>query len=217
MTKCQCFFCETNRFALNKELNLPAEEAIVWEDENVFVIPDLFPLCVGHFLVVTKYHYASFGNVPQNVYESSRHAIEYLKHRLLNGIEVIIFEHGAVIEHTGGSSIDHAHIHIMPLKYDIRPLIEKSIFINEIPQRGSYLVLSKLANKNQPYIYYQRNSEVAFIYPVDKLPSQFLRIIIAQTLGISYNWKIMKADGSAIQRFLDTLKLAKGENNEKAN
>ena len=214
MTKCQCFFCETNRFVLNKELNLPAEESIIWEDENVFVTPDLFPLCVGHFLVVTKYHYASFGNVTKNIYDSSQQAIEYLKHSILNGKEVIIFEHGAVMEHTGGSCIDHAHIHIMPLKQDVRPLIEKSIFINELSQRGSYSVLRELANKNQPYIYYQKNSEDAFIYPVDQLPSQFLRILIAQTLGISYNWKIMRVDGSATQRFLDTLKLAKGLNNE---
>lgn len=210
MTKNQCYFCKANRFILNKELDLPSEESIVWEDENVFVTPDLFPLCVGHFLVITKYHYASFGNVPKDIFNSSQNAIKYLKHNILKEKDVVIFEHGAVLECTGGSSIDHAHIHIMPLKYDIRNLIEKSLYINESPLKGSHSVLYQLANNNQPYISYQRNLEEMLIYPVDKLPSQFMRILIAQLLGVSYNWKTMRIDGSAKKRFIDTLKLTKG-------
>ena len=214
MTKDQCYFCGTNRFVLNKKLKLPAGESIVWEDENVFVTPDLFPLCVGHFLAITKDHYASFGNTPKKVYNSSRNAIDYLKKSILNGREVIVFEHGAVKEHTGGASIDHAHIHIMPLKYDIRPFIQKSTY-TEVAQQELYSIIHELANKNQPYIYYQRSSGNAFVYPVDDLPSQFLRILVAKALGVSYDWKAM-GDSLTKSRFIDTLKLTKGVLNETA-
>ena len=40
----ECLFCELNRFNINKELLLPERKSIIWEDENVYASPDLFPL-----------------------------------------------------------------------------------------------------------------------------------------------------------------------------
>ena len=47
----ECLFCELNRFNINKELLLPERKSIIWEDDNVYVSSDLFPLVVGHCLV----------------------------------------------------------------------------------------------------------------------------------------------------------------------
>lgn len=204
-----CLFCEDRRFMLNERLDLPSNDSVVWEDKNIFVAPDLFPLVVGHVLIVTKSHYNSFGNAPFSVYSSALNAIRYFKTKVFKNIDVIIFEHGAVIEHSAGSSIDHAHIHMMPFKDDIHSLIVESEFITQPALSASYKVLNGFAQKKQPYIFFQKNLNDSIVYPVKSLPSQFLRILIAQKLGVEYDWKLMQVNGSAKKRFLDTLYLIK--------
>lgn len=204
-----CLFCKSNRFNLNKELLLPEKESIIWEDKNVYASPDLFPLVVGHFLVISKYHYNSFANAPSEVYTSAKKALKFLKNNLLHNVNTATFEHGAVIEHSGGSSIDHAHIHIMPFDKDLKNKIEMSDYITENPIIGSEIGLSIMAKNQYPYILYQKNSEEAFIYHVNKLPSQFLRIIISKELNIEFDWHKMRIDKSAKQRFIETLALTR--------
>ena len=204
----ECLFCELNRFNINKELLLPERKYIIWEDENVYASPDLFPLVVGHFLVVSKYHYNSFANAPCEVYTSVKKALRFIKSNLLNDANTATFEHGAVIEHSGGSSIDHAHIHIMPFNKDLKSAIEESPYIMENPFIGSEIGLSIMAKKQYPYILYQKNSEAALVYHVNKLPSQFLRIIISKELNTEFDWHKMRIDGTAKQKFIETLALA---------
>ena len=34
--------------------------------------------------------------------------------------DAFLFEHGSVLENAGGSSINHAHLHILPINFDIQ-------------------------------------------------------------------------------------------------
>lgn len=199
---CVCFFCKENRFCLNEELSLPGIDSIIYENDDVYVTPDLFPLCLGHMLIITKKHYNSLGNVPYSVYESAEKAKCYLRERIFKTMPYISFEHGAVIEHSGGSCIDHAHIHMMPFGEDLKNVIESSDFIDTCAVEASYKSLKHFAEQGIPYIYYQRNSEQPIAYPIfNGLPSQFFRMLIAQKLKINYNWKISYRDGSAKELF----------------
>lgn len=205
---CTCFFCEENRFCLNKELMLPSDDSILFEDDNIYVTPDLFPLCLGHILIITKNHYSSFGNAPYSIYESAERAKGYLVDKIFKSTPYIVFEHGAVMTHTGGSCIDHAHIHIMPLNTDIKDKIEESVFIDSNAIKADYTNLNRLATQGIPYIYYQRNAELPVAYPIyNGLPSQFFRIIIANILNVNYNWKELYRDGTAKEVFCKTVAL----------
>ncbi len=207
---CICFFCEENRFCLNKELLLPGNDSIIYEDDNIYVTPDLFPLCLGHMLIITKEHYNSFGNVPLSVYDSAEKAKRYLSEKIFKYSPFIAFEHGAVIEHSGGSCIDHAHIHIMPFADDLKYMIESSDFIDTSAIDATYTNLNQLAEQGVSYIYYQRNFDNPIAYPVyNGLPSQFFRMLIAQKLEINYNWKISYRDGSTKELFCKSVALGK--------
>lgn len=207
---CTCFFCEENRFCLNKELLLPGDDSIIYEDDNIYVTPDLFPLCLGHMLIITKEHHNSFGNVPLSVYDSAEKAKRYLFKNIFKFAPFIVFEHGAVVEHSGGSCIDHAHIHMMPFTDDLKDMIESSDFIDTSAIDATYTNLNQLAEQGIAYIYYQRNFDNPIAYPIyNGLPSQFFRMLIAQKLKINYNWKISYRDGSTKELFCKSVALGK--------
>ncbi len=208
--ECTCFFCKENRFCLNKELSLPTVDSIIYEDDNIYVTPDLFPLCLGHMLIITKDHYSSFGNVSHSVYISAERAKRYLFEKIFKKTPFIVFEHGAVVEHSGGSCIDHAHIHMMPFADDLKEMIEASDFIDTFAADATFKNLKHFADQGIPYIYYHRNFENPIAYPIyNGLPSQFFRMLIAQKLKINYNWKISYRDGSTKELFCRSITLGK--------
>lgn len=56
----ECPFCTETRYINNKLANLPAEEAILFENEDIYVRVDISPLCLGHILIITNKHYLNF-------------------------------------------------------------------------------------------------------------------------------------------------------------
>lgn len=201
-----CLFCFPDRFSLNKDLHLPAQESILWEDENIYVVPDLFPLVVGHMLVISKNHYNSFANAPISTINCVKSALQYLLNHVFCGQNVAIFEHGSITENSAGASISHAHLHVVPINFDLKEEINKSPLITCPPQSWALDDLHVLSIKRQPYIFFQSNFESSIIYKVDNLPSQFLRKIIADKLGNRYDWKKGMGGQVFIKRFLETIK-----------
>ena len=55
-----CPFCMNTRFKNNKLVNLPSEECILFENNNIYVQVDISPLCTGHIRIITKEHYLNF-------------------------------------------------------------------------------------------------------------------------------------------------------------
>ena len=199
-----CLFCVENRFSINKRLDLPGEESIIWEDEQVYVAPDLFPICVGHMLISSKLHYNSFANAPTITICSVKRAIEFLKTNIFKEYPITIFEHGAVVKHSAGASIDHAHSHIVPISFDLQVEIENSSIIMSNAEPCILEDLYKLGIQNQPYIFCQGINRPPVIFRVNELPSQFLRRLIANKLGCEYNWKKSIGSLSFKERFVET-------------
>ena len=204
--KTGCLFCSSNRFSLNEALHLPTQESILWEDENVYVVPDLFPLTVGHMLIISKCHYNSFSNASISTIKSVEIALDCLLKNFFLHQDVAIFEHGSVVENSAGSSISHAHLHVVPVNFDVKGKIDNSPLITSSPQLFSLENLHILSLEGQPYIFFQSNSGPSMIYKVDELPSQFLRKAIADELGNQYDWKKNIGDKNFIDRFLKTIK-----------
>ena len=103
---------------MNKKIGLSGTDWGVYEDENVFITPDVSPVLKGHFLIVSKMHINSFGNGSEEIFLSLQKAKEILVEKVYCQEKILFFEHGAVISHTAGGCIDHAHLHAIPLDKD---------------------------------------------------------------------------------------------------
>ena len=146
---CSCFFCQNQRFILNNKLGLKQSEWIVYKDEHVFVTPDIAPVIKGHFLIVSERHIDSFSNGNKDIFESLIKAEEYLKTEIYKSESVLFFEHGAVIPHTAGGCIDHAHMHAIPLRetIDIDNFLKHHDLLDTPELQMTYANLRKFAEK----------------------------------------------------------------------
>ena len=198
-----CHFCE-QIFALNKEQGLPEEESIIYQDENIYVIPDISPLAVGHLLIVARQHYQGYASAGMAVWRSVRKFLAFYEQRIGN-TQYTIFEHGAVIPYHAGASIDHAHIHILPFLLPLGGILERDFGV------GYPCALEELSifmNRNQPYLYYMIGiQQQGVAYPVEKIRSQYLREIINQQLNSNpaYDWKQLYCKSNAYINFYKTI------------
>lgn len=190
-TDTSCPFCGERRKAFLQKHGYNVNKMYFYEDEEFSISPDLSPLVDGHLLAIPKRHYCSIGAL-----HDSRLLDKMINkcEKLLHTTDLLIFEHGAVVEGEGGASIDHAHIHIMP-----RPQSMSSDIIDKYILESGYVDVSKkrYCNQNvlrqwyedkQSYIFY-RISGAWFGYPVSNLPHQFLRLMLQPYCQLSYNWK----------------------------
>jgi diadenosine tetraphosphate (Ap4A) HIT family hydrolase len=202
-----CYFCGESKFSLNKAVGLPGEDSIIYRDENLFITPDIAPLVKGHFLIVPNEHLLSFAEANDSVKKSLKKAKEFLSQTVFeNNKKVLFFEHGAVKGLSNCDCVDHAHIHALPISFDIDSFVKNSDYVKTQKQIATNEALSALAESTQPYLYYEMGLE-KWVYPVDNIPSQFFREIVASYLkiGYNYNWKIFFKEKLSNQLFKDTL------------
>lgn len=203
---CECFFCKDKRFELNNELGLGDQEWVLYEDDSVFVTSDIAPVLKGHFLIVSNEHINSFANGNKNIFESLIKAEEYLKTEIYKSENVLFFEHGAVLPHTAGGCIDHAHMHAIPLSDNINidEFLKRYDLLDtpEVPM--TYDNLKQFAEKQEPYISYTIKNE-SIIRSAYKLPSQFFRLLVSTYYPKEYNWKLEYKTEISKKLLLDTL------------
>lgn len=208
---CDCFFCKDKRFLLNRRLGLAGESSVIYEDENVFVTPDIAPVVKGHYLIVTQEHINSYGNADEKTYDSLEKAKKFLICNLYHTDNVLFWEHGAVINHSAGGCIDHAHIHAipMPLGLEIDNYLDSLEFINSPRQVLNYASLRKIAINGQPYISYECGNGEKYFRCVNWIPSQFFRLMISRYNLQEYNWKLRYKDEKSQELFKSTLEMSK--------
>ena len=200
-----CVFCNENRFCLNKKIGLDSEQAVIYEDEYIYVTPDLAPLSEGHLLIVSQEHYNSFANAPRDVRNSLMKMLEYLSEDIYRDSDITWFEHGAVFEGTGGASIDHAHLHVIPKSLKLIEAVEhdkKYIEKKSYTEKNFVELLLK-----QPYLWIG-SRKTSYLYYVNELPSQYLRKKVMELLhGEDFDWKENFYLESSIKKYKDTLNL----------
>lgn len=74
-----CPFCMNTRFKNNKLVNLPSEECILFENNNIYVQVDISPLCRGHILIITKEHYLNFYETSDEIKNDTRKVMNSIK------------------------------------------------------------------------------------------------------------------------------------------
>lgn len=105
-----CLFC---KIAENKN-----ERLTIFEDNMVVVIMDKFPICDGHLLVISKNHYETIMDVPNDVLT---HMFDVAKKYALIDMKVLN-ETGCSFSINYGTKqeIKHLHLHVMP-NYNVKP------------------------------------------------------------------------------------------------
>lgn len=183
-----CNFCD-NIFKLNRELNLPEKESILYEDNYIYVLPDICPLVTGHILIISKQHFDSYANASVEVINSVNNFLQVYRNNI-GYREFTIFEHGSVIHNNGGASVEHAHIHVIPTKLNIKLILNEII---GIPEEISLKELNKFAIKKSSYLFLQfSNENIGYAYKVGQIKSQFMRDIVKKSIKTDneFNWKI---------------------------
>lgn len=198
-----CHFC-TDIFRKNKEQGLPAEESFIYEDNNIYVMPDISPLTVGHFLIISKKHYQGYGNATSETLSSLECFLEYYKHKI-GRRNYTVFEHGAIVAYNAGASIDHAHMHIVPFEIDMKRKLESEF------GKGISCDLQSLkdfAKRKDSYLFFKTGRDKnGYAYPVGKIESQYLRKLVNQLMQrkTDFNWKKTYEKETAYLGFLKTL------------
>jgi SAM-dependent methyltransferase len=175
-----CPFCPDDRFAWNRTVGLPAAGSILWGDEDLFVVPDLAPLVDGHLLVVTTRHHRCVGAAGGLI--AAVRAAQQRVARLFATVydsPTLFVEHGPARCGAAGACVDHAHVHCLPLRLAVAPAVERLL---RTPGRPAALEdLAGLSAAGRSYLYVEdEGGGIAF--PVDVLPSQFFRQLVAAEL-----------------------------------
>ena len=185
----ECPFCKDTRFNNNKSVNLPTEDSILFENNNIYVQVDISPLCLGHILIIPNKHYLNFFETSNEIKKDVNKLKENIKriYRQVYNVDVIFFEHGSAKSGYAGASIDHAHLHCIPNKFDINESLNKLL---GNPIECDIFSSAYQFNNEFSYIYLEGPQDRKIIYKVEKLPSQFLRSLICKKLGnTNYLWQ----------------------------
>ena len=143
-----CLFCSI------QEISNPPnpEDEIIDESENFYAKAALGHFVFGYTLIISKEHFPSFAFVPEHLFPE----LEAFRDNVLDKLHnichhpITILEHGAMNRcQRGGSCIDHAHLHLMPLAADLYPILSERFSFGEL---GSMSEVRRFKDAQIPYL-----------------------------------------------------------------
>jgi len=161
---------------------------------NFIVAPSVGALVPGWMLVVSTKHYISAGALPHELLAELRGTINTVAAAMRQTSRTAaIFEHGPARENTVvGCGIDHCHVHVVPLEFDLYSAagqLSKETGISWEP--AADITSTKAYHEGgHPYLYIQQN-DVGKIGTSSNPPSQFFRRVIASRQGRpeEFDWR----------------------------
>jgi len=180
-----CLFCSL------QDMSSPSnpEDEIIDESENFYAKAALGHFVFGYTLIISKEHFLSFSYLPEHLFpelESFRDSVINKLHKISQH-PISIMEHGALNRcQRGGSCIDHAHLHLIPLAADLYPALRQQFSFDELE---SISELRRFKDEKITYLYYQRERlRGQAVKLTQEVPSQLLRRIACQVLGTPELW-----------------------------
>ena len=167
-------------------------DTIVAESENFAVLPTKGSIVPGWVLVVPKFPVSRIADVPKELLGEFRDLVRHVSDRVEAEFgPVFYFEHGGFKGSKISCGVDQAHLHIVPLSFDLMGEAEA-----ESPAAWRNLVSDFLPCDGLPNNEYWYVSDgVAAKYKVVSDPcSQFFRKIIARHSGRESAWDYRKSD-----------------------
>lgn len=169
----------------------PYIRRVVLETESFAAIPSLGPLSEGHLLLCPRTHIRSAAALPRGShaeYEAVTNGlIRYLEAEYQGAVHV--FEHGMASDGRSVCTVDHAHVHLVPLPKHLPPLALDGTAWQ--PFDGTPETLSTLA-RGREYVSYipPGGPPLVCVSAAGQFESQYMRQAIARALGSrSWNWR----------------------------
>jgi diadenosine tetraphosphate (Ap4A) HIT family hydrolase len=188
-----CDFCDEfcgghhNAFDLRYGGSIP--HRAVATGNNFRVFPSLGQLVEGHLLIVPFRHIRALGDLPNDEIaelESITQLVKSTLHALYG--QCIFFEHGIRSEGSGGCGIDHAHMHAVPVRADNVLRVLRQEFHGRSIQ--SLADISSSLAKRSSYLFFEDASSKRYVFPTEKLPSQYMRKLVAASIGkTDWDWR----------------------------
>lgn len=212
MAKRVCDFCR--EFSGNSENSFSRiyggnpESRILFQSSNFAVIPSLGQVVEGYLLLVPKQHFVAIGDLPPTSLMELA-AMVQLAGKILKSAHGphIFFEHGTRCEGVGGCGIYHAHLHGTPLGGIADP-------IDALKQKFPYTEFtefSDIAKRSaglSTYLFYRSSSGRLYLFDTGPLPSQYMRRLLADSLGSrDWDWRAAARE----ERLIVTLQRLSGQ------
>jgi diadenosine tetraphosphate (Ap4A) HIT family hydrolase len=111
--------------------------AIIAENEFVFSIFDIYPVNIGHALIIPKRHFENFFDITNKEYNAVGGLIKQVKMIIDEKYHPDGYNIGININESAGQTVPHCHIHLIPrYKEDVRK--PQGGVRHVIPERGYY-------------------------------------------------------------------------------
>jgi diadenosine tetraphosphate (Ap4A) HIT family hydrolase len=167
-----------------------ATSLIVTETSNFAVVLDIAPIVENHCLLIPKRHLSAFAYLTSRQWDEAEMLLGQMTKTLarMDGFQPSLFEHGThALSNLPSCCVEHAHIHIVPTEEDLTCKIKEDGF--SLIEVGGYNEVSPIIRQT-PYLYYRASSQEGHFYNASNMPSQYLRRILADSLGLEiWNWR----------------------------
>jgi ATP adenylyltransferase len=185
----KCCLCST----LASPATRPVWDTAVLESSNFVVLPSLGSLVEGWLLLLPKQHYLSMGALPVALVSEMEKMKAQLGEQVKSQFgEVCIFEHGPAFESRNvGCSVDHAHLHLVPLTFDIEEAARPFMPHDSEWSKASWSECQEAHLAGRDYLYFEQPFGYGRISMHPDFGSQVFRKAIASQIGRpdQFNWR----------------------------
>jgi diadenosine tetraphosphate (Ap4A) HIT family hydrolase len=165
----------------------------VFESPNFVVLPSLGALVEGWLLLVPKEHFICMGAVPEPLTSE----MEEVKDIIISALQqtygqVCAFEHGPSATNLSiGCGVDHAHLHIVPLSFDLVSAASSFLPQNLIWSEAGFKECRKTFGRGEDYLYLEQPVGVGRIAVHREFGGQLFRRAISAHIGVpnQFNWR----------------------------
>jgi ATP adenylyltransferase len=187
------------------------------ESENFVVVPTLGMLLPGWLLIISKDHYLSIGALDNDLYQELEQVKASVQKDLREMFQApIFFEHGPCTPtETAGACIDHAHLHAVPLSFDLFQDLATHYPYRKVK---GLQTLKGYFEKHISYLFYENQKGEAYLFKAKQVPGQLFRRLIAKRLGMPDLWDWSVYEGvENIEKTLSRYELRRLPNATKPN
>lgn len=188
MKKSECPFCEEQN---NPKNSIIKGSRVIAETDTFIVFPTTGGFVDNYQLIVPKKHINCFGELSLEQLKELKDLISWQKqiNKTYFNMSSTMFEHGALHPcNESGKSIVHAHLHIFPNNISLLESIDKYNF--GLKQINDIADLRQICHEYDTYLYYGDIDDKHYVITHQGIPSQFLRKVLADSLGkTEWNWR----------------------------
>jgi diadenosine tetraphosphate (Ap4A) HIT family hydrolase len=184
----RCTYCENIPGVGQKPRTVAPNlfEQPISETAKAVIVPDLGMLVPGCFLAVSKQHVFSYAHFDGDALDELDLYLQRAVDQLATVFgDYFIFEHGASEQMQNlpyGGCITHAHFHLSPVAKEVGARILNTLAFEKLPS------LAAIASEsNNSYALLGLKGSY-FLARNPKLPGQWIRRIVVDSLGLSRHW-----------------------------